>query len=71
MDVTQEILNLGCTGRNMNSTNPSNHGHAGNKAPNRLGLPGGQIGASACADPSPNAMIRLARVRDNPSTATT
>ena len=69
VDVTQQILNLGFTGRNLNSQTPATMAIAGNKVPNRLGLPGGQIGASACADPSPNAIIRLARVRDNPSTA--
>lgn len=31
------------------------------------GLPGAQINPSACADPHPNAIIRLEHIRDNPS----
>jgi hypothetical protein len=62
-DVTAEILNLGIAGRNLNP------GVAGSVAPPQLpALPGAQLPPSACADPSPNAVIRLERVRDNPST---
>ncbi|HXN22056.1 MAG TPA: hypothetical protein VOA41_04860 [Candidatus Dormibacteraeota bacterium] len=62
-DVTQEILKLGVAGRNLNpnvdlSTYPY---------PNVPPLPGVQIGPSPCPDPNPNAVIRLERVRDNPS----
>jgi hypothetical protein len=58
-DVTQEILSLGYAGRNLNPTS---------LAPPQLpGLPGGQIAPSTCLDPHPNAVIRLERVRDNPS----
>jgi hypothetical protein len=76
-DVTKEILQLGWTGRNINPNTSA-------VAPQRPNLPGGQINASgptinggvatvACnagGDPSPNAVIRLSRVRDNPSTGT-
>ncbi|HVS89413.1 MAG TPA: hypothetical protein VHF01_14500 [Candidatus Acidoferrum sp.] len=67
-DVTQEILNLGFAGRNLNST--VNLSVAANKYPNVPPLPGAQVQIlpSACADPSPNAIIRLERVRDNPGT---
>ena len=58
-DVTKEILSLGYAGRNLNPVS---------LAPPQLpGLPGAQIGPSACLDPHPNAVIRLERVRDNPS----
>ena len=72
VDVTQEILNLGFIGRNLNPlsstatssilTNYVNtlSGMASDSAPTPLG-------ASTCADPSLNAVIRLARLRDNPS----
>jgi hypothetical protein len=69
VDVTQQILNLGFTGRNLNSQTKATMSIAGNQVPNRLALPGAQLAASACADPSPNAVIRLARVRDNPASA--
>jgi hypothetical protein len=70
-DVTQEILNLGFAGRNLNPT--LNVGVAANQYPNVPPLPGpqNQILPSTCADPSPNAVIRLERIRDNPSGATT
>jgi len=58
-DVTKEILSLGFAGRNLNPVS---------LAPPQLpGLPGAQIAPSACLDPHPNAVIRLERVRDNPS----
>jgi hypothetical protein len=62
-DVTAEVLGLGIAGRNLDSA------AAGTVAPPALpALPTAQVGASACADPSPNAIIRFERVRDNPST---
>jgi hypothetical protein len=64
VDVTQEILKLGIAGRNLNpglAINPLT------QFPNEPPLPGAQIPPSTCADPSPNAVIRLERVRDNPS----
>jgi hypothetical protein len=63
-DVTQEILNLGVAGRNLNPlTTPT--------AP--LLPPLGTLKAppSTCADPNPDALIRLERIRDNPSNAST
>ncbi len=53
-DVTVEILNLGFTGRNI----------AQNAVWNTAGT---TCAAAAGDDPSPNAVIRLQRVRDNPS----
>jgi PilX N-terminal len=58
-DVTQEILSLGYAGRNLNPVALT--------PPQLPGLPGAQIAPSTCADPHPNAVIRLERVRDNPS----
>jgi hypothetical protein len=68
-DVTQEILNLGFAGRNLNST--VNLSVAANRYPNVPPLPGPQVEIlpAGCADPSPNAVIRLERIRDNPSNA--
>lgn len=71
-DVTAEILKFGYTGRNINPQGSST------VPPALPALPGAQIGASGptahagvtqvcTTDPSPNAVIRLARVRDNPS----
>jgi hypothetical protein len=58
-DVTLEVLSLGYAGRNLNPVA---------LAPPALpALPGAQQPPSACADPHPNAIIRLERVRDNPS----
>jgi hypothetical protein len=58
-DVTKEILSLGYAGRNINPVSV---------APPKLpGLPGALVPPSACLDPHPNAVIRLERVRDNPS----
>jgi len=58
-DVTKEILSLGYAGRNLNPVSLT--------PPQLPGLPGAQIAPSACLDPHPNAVIRLERVRDNPS----
>jgi hypothetical protein len=78
VDVTHQILNLGFTGRNVNPTYTA----AVQVAPFTYlaGLPaaqvaaqgpsGGGVGTVGCNDPSPTAIIRLARVRDNPSTGT-
>jgi hypothetical protein len=58
-DVTKEILSLGYAGRNINPVS---------LAPPQLpGLPGALAPPSGCPDPHPNAIIRLERVRDNPS----
>jgi len=53
-DITVEILNLGFTGRNLAEANAWN-------------TAGGTCAANASDDPSPLAVIRLQRVRDNPS----
>jgi len=52
-------LSLGYAGRNPNPVSLT--------PPQLPGLPGAQIAPSACLDPHPNAVIRLERVRDNPS----
>ena len=72
-DYTKQILNLGYIGRNINPT-------TGVAAPNLPTLPaaevnaqgpsGGGVATVGCNDPSVNAVIRFARVRDNPSTGT-
>ena len=68
VDYTKQILALGLTGKNINPT-------TGVLAPLLASLPGAQVAAQgpsgggvgtvACANPSLNAIIRLARVRDN------
>ncbi len=82
-DVTQEILNLGFIGRNLNPIAAANLGAAAGKihqsSVSTLSLfplassAGGPvaIGPSGCADPSLNAVIRLARLRDNPTSVYT
>jgi hypothetical protein len=60
-DVTVEILSLGYAGRNINPTTSV-------AAPQLPALPGAFVAPSTCLDPHPNAVIRLERVRDNPST---
>jgi hypothetical protein len=67
-DYTKQILSLGLTGKNINPT-------AGVLAPLLASLPGAQVAPQGpsgggvatvpCANPSGNAIIRLARVRDN------
>ncbi len=54
-DVTVEILNLGFTGRNLAAAATWNSA-------------GTTCASAATDDPSPNSVIRLQRVRDNPST---
>ena len=65
-DVTAEILGLGVAARNLNP-------QGAYLAPPALpALPistANRLGPSGCPDPSPNAVIRLERVRDNPSTS--
>jgi len=82
-DITPTILALGWTGRNVNPqpNGTFSGGNAGNQSPTLLALPAGaQINAMGptvaagvatigCLDPSPTAVIRFARVRDNPSFA--
>jgi hypothetical protein len=63
-DVTDEILALGYAGRNLNPNTVI-------VPPSLPGLGVGQVNPSACLDPNPNAVIRLERVRDNPSSQAT
>jgi hypothetical protein len=84
-DVTAEILQLGWTGRNINPqvnkngvpafvappTEPSLTAITGQVAASGPTANGG-VGLVGCTtDPSPNAVIRLARIRDNPSNGKT
>jgi hypothetical protein len=77
-DVTQEILSLGYAGRNLNpiyqssdglSVNPNwtYQGASGGSATWLPASPSSELSPSTCADPHPNAVIRLERMRDNPS----
>ena len=72
-DVTKEILNLGITGRNIN---PQTNVGVQNKLMMLPNTGTVQLAESAVCtgglagdlgEPSPNAIIRIARVRDNPS----
>ena len=63
-DVTAEILGLGYVGRVMNKYTSGSFV----TPPSLPALPTSQVAASTCADPNPNAVIRLERIRDNPST---
>ena len=69
-DVTLEVLAFGYAGRNINPWSGLTAAQYGTSEP-LLGLPGAQLGpptgANACQDVHPNAIIRLERVRDNPS----
>jgi hypothetical protein len=68
VDVTNEILELGFTGKNIY---PAPNGAVA--APLQPALPASQVptqgatGSSCGKDPSVNAVIRLARLRDNPT----
>ena len=73
-DVTAEVLGLGYVGRNINPQTGLTAGQYG--APSATAgaplsgahLPTAQAGAATCGELHPNAIIRLERVRDNPST---
>ena len=81
IDVTWEILNLGYTGRNINPQVNHNGVPAsvapptqpGYSATTQTAASGPTLNAAVttvgCQDPSPSAVIRLARLRDNPSSA--
>jgi hypothetical protein len=73
VDVTTQILGYGYTGRNISPQTGANGTAAWVAPPTLPAAPTLQQPAFAAgcpvADPSPNAVIRLARVRDNPSTA--
>ncbi|MGB8541807.1 MAG: pilus assembly PilX N-terminal domain-containing protein [Candidatus Acidiferrales bacterium] len=73
-DITPQVLAQGFSGRNIN---PGNYG----VAPPTLPALGSNVAQGPttnpnvtskipCIDPSPSAIIRIARLRDNPSTAT-
>jgi hypothetical protein len=64
-DVTLEVLGYGYAGRNIYPTGLS-AGQFGIAEPLQ-GLPTAQVAPSNCPDVHPNAIIRLERVRDNPS----
>jgi hypothetical protein len=79
-DVTWQILNFGYTGRNINPQSAGTMSSSGNQVPYLVALPTSQINAQGptahsgvttvgCTDPSTNAVIRFARLRDNPSSA--
>jgi PilX N-terminal len=79
-DVTWEILNLGYTGRNINPqvnhngvpafvAPPAQSGYSGTTQTAASGPTVTGVTTVGCQDPSPQAVIRLARLRDNPSTA--
>lgn len=59
-DVTAEILGLGITGRNLADSNQA-IASRWNKVPDGA--------ADTCAEPNPNAVIRVQRVRDIPNSA--
>ena len=65
-DVTAEVLGMGIAGRNLNPYNGS-YWSIWAPAPALPPIPSKQVPVSACADPSPIAIIRLERVRDNPA----
>jgi Tfp pilus assembly protein PilX len=80
-DVTQEILSLGTTGRNLSSIQysaanngwlvPSGSGNPGNPAQGVAGNGNGVLSATAgsvsCFEPHPNAVLRFQRLNDVPS----
>jgi hypothetical protein len=72
-DVTTQILNLGFTGRNINPLGtayvapPTLHAVTGNSAQGPTSNPNVTPAAIPCTDPSPQAVIRIERLRDNPS----
>ena len=81
-DITQQILNLGFTGKNINPT--AYAAQSGitplQPLPTKTQIAAQQstnsgnnttITPLTCLDPSPKAIIRLARVRDNPSVGAT
>jgi len=85
-DITKTILNLGIIGRNINpqgACTPPSHGSCTNTvAPNVVQLPASDstvikaqgpttvVPTVGCTDPHTTAIIRLARLRDNPTSAT-
>ncbi|MGH9698229.1 MAG: pilus assembly PilX N-terminal domain-containing protein [Candidatus Acidiferrales bacterium] len=79
LDITWPVLNQGFTGRNIDPDDGTN-GVVFVVSPSEPGIPTKVVAASGptinagvttikCTDPSPNAIIRFARLRDNPSNA--
>lgn len=75
-DITPQILNLGFTGRNINPLSsvvytapPNLPALTGNSAQGPTTNPNVTPAAIPCLDPSPHAIIRISRLRDNPSIA--
>jgi len=69
VDVTNEILNLGLTGRNIYPTTTGTANTLQFLPPSGSVAPNTWANACGGVDPSPNAVIRIARLRDNPSSA--
>jgi hypothetical protein len=65
-DVTMEVLGLGYVGRNINPTAVV----PDTKLPLLPGGPQVAQAAVGCAEPFPNAILRLERIRDNPGNGT-
>jgi len=65
-DVTLEVLSYGYAGQNLNPWSGLTASQYGTAEP-LLNLPTGVLGQSSCQNVHPNAIIRLERVRDNPS----
>ncbi|MHB8500078.1 MAG: hypothetical protein ACYDCG_14520 [Candidatus Acidiferrales bacterium] len=65
-DVTLEVLSYGYAGRNLYPMNGLSGAQYGTSEP-LLALPTSVQAPSSCQDVHPNAIIRLERVRDNPS----
>lgn len=63
-DVTKEVLSWGYAGRNVN---PNSATIAPPAMPPAPGAEVNDTGAARCPEPHPNAIIRLERIRDNPS----
>ena len=76
-DVTAAVLGLGIAGRDLNANSHFTFGATSYYSlPALFPQPGSspsstsQLAASTCPDASPNAIVRLERLRDNPSTGT-
>jgi hypothetical protein len=73
-DITTQILALGFTGRNINPLGPASYVAPPTLPPLTSNVAQGPTtnpnvpAKIGCTDPSPNAIIRIERLRDNPST---
>ncbi len=73
-DVTQQVLNYGVTGRNIYPQNPVGTQNELLYLPNTGTVAAAEsatCGGTEATEPSPNAIIRIARLRDNPSSGYT